>query len=426
MGFDERVQAVFDGGGITKDVGKLPVDHPVIVFLADLMHRIRCFGKYVFGLALAPQSTSTCTMVDAYRLKRNFGCWILSYHTMTFDIFREKSKAVVEHHFNNHTHCGDWCAMKNADVTKAAIGELKYRCKKENKKMYEDISQIMDRFTETEKLKECHHGYSSQKNESMNRMISRYVPKDRTFCQSMSLHSRICMAVGIDSVGQEEYYERLFAGMRIPFPNATRMMARAMKKRRDYDRKYQAQMSRRRIRSIKRFASTKSEFRKQMAEKALGLSYASGMNMEVVEPGAKKRKVCKYCQGVGHLTTKARDCKYYELSKEQVHEEMVSKHALKVAETAVLVARAAATAVEGSEAQSEGTCECFGVCCDVDNMNSSQYSIYGRFLRRGIRHWRPNNSVGSRTIPIRRGWRAKQRCPGKDRGRNLRNGYYGF
>jgi hypothetical protein len=268
-----------------KQVGKLPVDHPVIFFLADLMHRIRCFNKHVFGLALAPQSTSTCTMVDAYRLKRNFGYWILSYHTMTFDIFREKSKAVVEHHFNNHTHCGDWCAMKNADATKAAIGELKCRCKKENKKMHGDISQIMDRFTETEKLKECHHECSSQKNESMNRMISRYVKKDRTFCQSMPLHSRTCMAVGIDSVGHEEHYERLFAGIRIPFPNAsTRMMVRAMEKRQDYDRKYQAQISRRRIRSIKRFASTKSEFRKEMAEKALGLSYASGMNMEV-EPG---------------------------------------------------------------------------------------------------------------------------------------------
>jgi hypothetical protein len=72
------------GKRITKDVGKPPVDHPVIVFLVDLMHRIRCFGKYVFGLALASQSTSTCTMVDAYRLKRNFGHWMLSCHTMTF------------------------------------------------------------------------------------------------------------------------------------------------------------------------------------------------------------------------------------------------------------------------------------------------------------------------------------------------------
>jgi hypothetical protein len=61
-----------------KEVGKLPFDHPVITFLADLMHRIRTFGKYVFGLANAPMSTSSCTLVDAYRLKRNFGYWLLS------------------------------------------------------------------------------------------------------------------------------------------------------------------------------------------------------------------------------------------------------------------------------------------------------------------------------------------------------------
>jgi hypothetical protein len=30
-----------------KDIGQLPFDHPIIIFLADLTHRIRCFGKYI-------------------------------------------------------------------------------------------------------------------------------------------------------------------------------------------------------------------------------------------------------------------------------------------------------------------------------------------------------------------------------------------
>jgi hypothetical protein len=155
----------------------------------------------VFGLANGPQSTSTCSMVDAYRLKRNFGYWLLSYHTSEFDIFQEKSKAVLEHHFNNHAHCNDWCAMKKANaITQAARGNLKYRYKKEHPKLYKDLCQTVEHFTETKKLRECHHGYSCQRNESLNRLISQFVPKDRTFCQSMSLTSRICLAVGIDSV----------------------------------------------------------------------------------------------------------------------------------------------------------------------------------------------------------------------------------
>jgi hypothetical protein len=100
-------------------------------------HRIRCFGKYVFGLAYSPVSASTCTMVDAYRLKRNFAyCWLMSYHTESFDIFQEKAKSVVEQHFNNHWYCDDWCSMKKASVEKTATGNLKYRCKVTNKLLY--------------------------------------------------------------------------------------------------------------------------------------------------------------------------------------------------------------------------------------------------------------------------------------------------
>ena len=91
----------------SKDKEQLPLDHPVILFLANVMHRIRTFGKYVFGLSNALMSISTMTMVDTYRLKRNFGYWLLSCCQLDFDVFAAKAKAVVEHHFNNHEHCGD-------------------------------------------------------------------------------------------------------------------------------------------------------------------------------------------------------------------------------------------------------------------------------------------------------------------------------
>ena len=123
---------------------------------------------------------------------------------------------------------------------------------------------------------------SSQKNESMNRVILRYAPKDRTYiayCQSMSLTSRICLAVGIDSVGHEEDYERLFEKRKLRFPNSTRNMLLSMKKKRDDDRKYQALPKRKRKRSQLKFANMKDGMNKQMADKAMGLVYETGMNM---------------------------------------------------------------------------------------------------------------------------------------------------
>jgi hypothetical protein len=156
----------------------------------------------------------------------------------------------------------------------------------------------------------------------------------------MSLHSRTCLAVGADSVGYEECHEPLFVGMKMPFPNATRMMLWAMKQRRDYDCKCQAWPKRKRMRKLIKFAGSKVELQKQMPEKAVGLSHGSGMNME------EELKNCRCCHESGHLTTKAGACKHNKFAIEELQAEMVSNHALKAAETAVLAAGAAAAAVE--------------------------------------------------------------------------------
>jgi hypothetical protein len=132
----------------------------------------------VFGLANAPVSTSTCTMGDAYRLKRNFGYWLLSYCKQDFDTFSEDSKAVIEHHFNNHAHCNGWRSMKNSDSMTVVTGNLMYPCKKNNPKFYKQICDVMTRFTLYKKLKECHHHYITvQKNGSVNRHISQFYRK---------------------------------------------------------------------------------------------------------------------------------------------------------------------------------------------------------------------------------------------------------
>lgn len=90
------------------------------------------------------------------------------------------------------------------------------------------------------------------------------------------------------------------------------------------------------------------------------------------------------CQKSGHLTNrwKAGKCDKFANQELQAETAAVSIHALKTAETAVLVAAAAAAAVDSSEVQSEGTCECFGVCCDINNIQFSHCSICGCFFAR--------------------------------------------
>jgi hypothetical protein len=341
----------------------------------------------VFGLANAPVSTSSCTTVDAYRLKRDFGYWLLSYCKQDFDTFSKNSKAVVEHHFNNHAHCDvSWCPMKNSDPVMAARGNLKYRCKKKNAKFYEQICDVMARFTTYEKLKECHHRYSSQKNESMNRHISRYVPKDVTYSQSMSLTARVSLAVGIDSVGHEDYYKQVFEELNIELPKNTRMSLQAMSRKREFDQSYQALPKRKRKRSELKFAKTKEGLRKQMADKAIGRDYDTGLNMGLLnDPQGEKaprseKFSCIFCGVPGHKTRRSKSCKYFGWAKSKVEAEMVSLNVSKATGLAV----GAATVPHSSIVQSEGKCDYFGNKCDAQNMYYFWYSFDAHVLRRGI------------------------------------------
>ena len=133
---------------------------------------------------------------------------------LTYEDFEFLSRSPILHHFNDHSTCGLWCQHK--DKSEEELLKLtKYRCKVENEKLYLQCEEIMACFLTKERLRECHHQMSSQKNKAMNKSIMRYAPKDKMYCRTMGLTSRINIAIGVDSVGHAEYYQRLFQVMGI-------------------------------------------------------------------------------------------------------------------------------------------------------------------------------------------------------------------
>jgi hypothetical protein len=165
--------------------------------------------------------------------------WNVTLATI-FRTFEERSKGNWCH-FNNHEFCDEWCSMK-ADVTQAATGNpvsvRRPRCSVQTG--HRNHGSIVN----TEKLKECHHGFSSQ-NESMNRLISRYVPKDRTFCQS-PLTSRICWPLSRQCRPRQVLWAP--SRMNIKLPRNTVIMLGNMGKKR-HDKLYQAQPHKRKERT---------------------------------------------------------------------------------------------------------------------------------------------------------------------------------
>jgi hypothetical protein len=84
------------------DSGQLWMDHPIILPLADKNHQGKHFAKTIFQLANAPNAVSTASKNDAdQRIKWNFNFWCLYWHE-TEEMFKWRSNAVIEHHFNNH------------------------------------------------------------------------------------------------------------------------------------------------------------------------------------------------------------------------------------------------------------------------------------------------------------------------------------
>lgn len=61
-----------------KDNGKLPLDHPPVIFMADRNHRVRQFAGYLYALESASKATSEMTKPDMNRLKRNFSFWLFT------------------------------------------------------------------------------------------------------------------------------------------------------------------------------------------------------------------------------------------------------------------------------------------------------------------------------------------------------------
>jgi hypothetical protein len=331
--------------------GKLPRNHPIIIFLADLCHRVRTFGKYLWKLKGQGKKKSKMNRVDCLRLKRNYAWWLFSGRRLTFDEFEKSSKSPVLHHFNDHSTCGSWC--KHRDKSEEELKKLtKYRCKVKNPQLYLFCTEIIDRFSSHQNLKECHHQMHSQKNEAMNKSIMRYVPKERTFCRTMALTSRISTSVAIDTLGHAQYYEDLFLSMKFQPTELTFSGLRRMWRKKEYGRIYCGRRDVKRRRRIKQRDSMIEGSRKLEEDAKAGMAYSSGIRMrdddgeneESEGPRKKKARTkdgnkltrnssdeCK-CGGKDHKRTSSLKCPWKGLTRMQVAEKYMKRIEEKVDE----------------------------------------------------------------------------------------------
>jgi hypothetical protein len=192
------------------DNGKLPLTHPPILRLADHNHRNRCMAGKFYNLARAAKKVSKCSTADAEGLKRNMTYALHEYKSHDFATFKKMSWAVLFHHFNVHDDCGAWCRSLKYKENPEELKKLHYRSKEEHPELYAQLLEIIETYCSDAALKDVHHLWPTNKCESINAFISKFVNKTKHLCRTIVGKARTYLAISLDSVGYEAYYRTLF------------------------------------------------------------------------------------------------------------------------------------------------------------------------------------------------------------------------
>ena len=217
----ERPTHVTKGGNIVTrpDKGGLPRHIPEPSFLADPNHRKKTLKGALYGcLKRKKADRHGLTKVDVIRITNNFAYMMRSLQELpNSDLFVEKGKAVLGHHFDLHEHCSlSFCKRKAmSQAERDADTDKIYRCKEKDSELYSYLEAVLERYLTKAALLEVGHGMDTQVNESLNNSIAWLAPKNKTYAGSRSLTNRVYIAIGIQSIGSLHYFKRLLGALGI-------------------------------------------------------------------------------------------------------------------------------------------------------------------------------------------------------------------
>jgi len=199
---------------VRPDKGALPGDMPEPLFLADPNHRKKSLANVLYGLeSLKSAQKLTMTKMDVLRIATNFAYMVRTLPNQPEERHVQCGKAVLEHHFDNHEFCGDWCSRKGLSNDQRSASTKHYRCKEKDEKLCHELKIRIDRFIAFEALLEVAHGMDTQCNESFNNVVAWIAPKNKVCSKSNSLKHRIAFALGVNGLGMLCHCQETFAAL---------------------------------------------------------------------------------------------------------------------------------------------------------------------------------------------------------------------
>ena len=296
-----------------EDKGLLPTHIIEPEFKADPSHRNKVVAKYFYKLKKLSVKKSRMTGDIAKRLKRSWGYMLKQNRGGTIEEFVDAAKSVLNHTFDDHRFCKDWCqalkAAKEGLVYNNPRGWLS-RDTKEGELLYQQIEEITSKYGSIFYLLQSMHQFDTQTNEALNQSQACLTPKAKVFHSSRSFHYRHAITVGCHNWGFDIFWKKLFDDLGITYSNLFMTFVEKIKWKRSYWKSYHERFDVKRKRAYKQNELEK----KQMYEKyAQDKDYGSGVGLDIgFAKASKKRKrtkrtQCK-CGSTTHLTSNSKQC----------------------------------------------------------------------------------------------------------------------
>jgi hypothetical protein len=309
------------------DFGRLPGHIPEPSFVADPNHRKKVWGNVLYPLMTkSVKARFHLSNMDITRLVKNFGYMVKGLKRLPEEKFLSAANAVLDHHFDEHKSCGAWCKRRRLNSEQREASARFYRCMEKDAGMYKMLQGLLARFITLDKLKEVAHPMDTQVNESLNNTISWLAPKNKCYGGSQSLRNRISIAVGINALGLQKYFKRLFHALGIKMtPNVIHFLTMKDNKRvkRIAKTKTTEQKKQRNKNIFDKLRNEEAARRKSRQQK--DGTYKSGMHIlgdsdeddNGDRPTKKQRRnprngTCKHCGKKGHSTTRSKSCLHYK------------------------------------------------------------------------------------------------------------------
>jgi hypothetical protein len=306
------------------DNGLLPVGHPDLVFFADKGHRTRGYSRVIFSEAAKSKKDGCgCTKMDAERMKRRLS-WTLRLHCEgTFEAFKTAVLAVLEHHFDNHEHCGAWCKAASGTEEEVSARGLRFRDKVRNKELYEFLKKHHEQFMDETKLRQLWHQYDTNNVEAFNKFLTKFLPKDKTYCQTIENKTRSMLAVGLQSIGYRQFYTRLFerSGIDLRDDDITSLYLRKEDADKLWRKLHRRKESVKICRMRHQYKKLRDGVAKLAADNAKALGYRSGMMGPGGEDGGEQQQTqggqrrnggqkppCNHCGSTTHSRRTSKHC----------------------------------------------------------------------------------------------------------------------